>query len=572
MTSGPHAGNGEESIHAQKLVQTGIGGAAPASHAAVNIRGGATVGSLAGLAAAGANGGARSNGGSVGPGSAPAPAAEGRARELGSGAAKLFSEGQYRAAMARYAEAVRIQPAQAEYHFGLAVAALRADQRALVEPHLLEAARLKPDYAAAQDGLAQWYILAGDLAKALHHSAAAIRLEPQNHDFAIGRAYVLNAAGRVEEAWAAIEPLFARGDADPQATVLYTQLAQRLQPRREHEQRAAREVERTLAAPGLPAAGRTALHFAAAGLFDRLGRYDDAFAQARLGNDAGRRPYDPVAHSAWVSRQIDYFTPERLAALPRASHGNRRPVFIVGMPRSGTSLVEQILDSHPSVAGRGELRALGRIAGALDAADASAGSYPESLESISVRRANRLAADYLTLLEGGVDPAKATARYVTDKMPANLFGLGLAEVLLPGARVIHCVRNPLDTCLSCYMTYFAFGNEFSADLSHLGAYYRDCRRMMDHWKRVLGLRILDVRYEDVVLDAEGQARRMLEFLDLPWDDRCLRFHENPRRVGTASNDQVRRPLYASSIGRWKHYEHHLGDLIAALGGPATQRA
>jgi hypothetical protein len=156
-------------------------------------------------------------------------------------------------------------------------------------------------------------------------------------------------------------------------------------------------------------------------------------------------------------------------------------------------------------------------------------------------------------------------------MPGNLFGLGLAEVLLPGARVIHCVRNPLDTCLSCYMTYFAFGNEFSSDLSHLGAYYRDCRRMMEHWRRVLGLRILDVRYEDVVLDAEGQTRRMLEFLDLPWDDRCLRFHENARRVGTASNEQVRRPLYASSIGRWKHYEHHLTDLIAALGGPAGQK-
>ena len=235
---------------AKSLFKRASAAPAPASHAAVNIRGGAAVGSLAGLAAAGANGGARSNGGSVGPGLAAVPAAEGRARELASGAAKLFTEGQYRAAMARYAEAACLQPLQAEYHFGLAVAAMRADRACAVEPHLLESVRLKPDYAAAQDGLAEWYILAGDLAKARHHSAAAIRLDPENHDFAIGRAYVLNAAGRAEEAWAAIEPLFARGNADPQATVLYAQLAQRLQPRREHEQRAAREVERTLARAG----------------------------------------------------------------------------------------------------------------------------------------------------------------------------------------------------------------------------------------------------------------------------------------------------------------------------------
>jgi Flp pilus assembly protein TadD len=520
------------------------------------------------LAAASASATGAGNGNAASAGAAAA----GRARDLAASGAALFREGQYRAAMARYAEALRMDPSRAENHFGLAAAALRADQRSLVEPHLLEAARLKPEYAAAQDGLGQWYVLAGDLAKALHHSAAAIRMEPQNNDFAIGRAFVLNAAGRPGEAWAVIEPLLARGNADPQAAVLYAQLAQRLEPRREHQERAATELERVLGRPDLPANGRPALHFAAATLFDRLGRYDDAFAQARAGNAASRRPHDAAAHADWVSRQIRYFTPERLASLPRASHGNRRPLFIVGVPRSGTSLVEQILDSHPSVAGRGELRALGRIAGTLDAADGPAGAYPESLESISVRRANRLAGDYLALLEGGVDPAKAgTARYVTDKMPANLFGLGLAEVLLPGSRVIHCIRNPLDTCLSCYMTYFAFGNEFSADLSHLGAYYRDCRRMMEHWRRVLGLRILDVRYEDVVLDAEGQTRRMLEFLDLPWDDRCLRFHENPRRVGTASNEQVRRPLYASSIGRWKHYEHHLGDLIAALGGPASHK-
>ena len=138
--------------------------------------------------------------------------------------------------------------------------------------------------------------------------------------------------------------------------------------------------------------------------------------------------------------------------------------------------------------------------------------------------------------------------------------------------MIHCVRNAIDTCLSCYLTNFEQSNEFKFDLAHLGAYYRDYRRLMEHWKKVLTVPMLEVRYEDVVLDTEGQARRMMEFLDLPWDERCLNYHESDRRVRTASLDQVRRPIYTSSINRWKHYEKHLGALVAALGrgtGPGT---
>jgi hypothetical protein len=136
---------------------------------------------------------------------------------------------------------------------------------------------------------------------------------------------------------------------------------------------------------------------------------------------------------------------------------------------------------------------------------------------------------------------------------------------------MHCVRNPLDTCLSCYTNNFANGNEFAFDLSHLGAYYRDYQRLMEHWKQVLALPILDVRYEDVVLDTEAQVRRMLDFLELPWDERCLRFYENRRSVLTSSRDQVTRPIYVSSIGRWKFYEKHLNELIAALSTPAQSQ-
>jgi hypothetical protein len=145
--------------------------------------------------------------------------------------------------------------------------------------------------------------------------------------------------------------------------------------------------------------------------------------------------------------------------------------------------------------------------------------------------------------------------------------MGLISILFPESHVIHCTRDPLDTCLSCYLTSFSTGNEFAHDLRHLGRFYRSYRRFMEHWQKSLNFPMLTVRYEDVVSDLEGEVRRMLEFLDLPWEGSCLRFHQTPRSVATASREQVRRPLYASSVGRWRKYEKHLGPLKVALQDP-----
>jgi hypothetical protein len=176
---------------------------------------------------------------------------------------------------------------------------------------------------------------------------------------------------------------------------------------------------------------------------------------------------------------------------------------------------------------------------------------------MTAQDANELAAEYLRV----IDTVDDQATYVTDKTPMNVVMLGLVASLLPDIRVMHCIRDPRDTCLSCYLTDFATGNEFTRNLSDLACVYRDYQRQMAHWKRVLPLPILDVHYEDLIADQEGQTRRMLGFLNLPWDERCLRFHENRRLVGTASLDQVRKPIYATSVGRWKQYEKHLGELM-----------
>ena len=292
-----------------------------------------------------------------------------------------------------------------------------------------------------------------------------------------------------------------------------------------------------------------------------MGRHDEAFEHARRGKEGRRPAYDPAQTSQSVDRRIKYFTPKKLRRLPRASHGNRRPVFIIGMPRSGTTLVEQILASHSQVCGAGELRALPAICqSARSNLQASCKDYPELLDAMTPDIANELAEGYLSAI-AAIDQ---TATYVTDKMPDNFLLLGLIATLFPGSHVIHCRRDPLDTCLSCYMNYFAGGQVFSHDLTHLGAYYRDYERQMTHWREVLNFPVIEVRYENLVKDAANETRKLLAHLGLPWEDACLNFHRNRRPVLTPSCDQVRRPMYSSSVGRWKRYAKQLAPLMSAL--------
>jgi Flp pilus assembly protein TadD len=493
-----------------------------------------------------------------------APAARAR-REAARGEAFL-QRGQFQSALACFREAVTLAPQEAAYHVGLAGAAEGSGLEALVEHHGAEATRLAPDDARAHFLLGRTYYRNGKFSRGVEHSGRAVEVAPDRVDYVVLHGSLLLAAGRAREAAEALEPLLASGTTDRWVANLYARVA----PSIKQEARALEVVKRALLASNLSAdpSGKPLLHFAAATLLDRLGRHDEAFEQARLGNETVRTTasrHDPDAHSAWVSRKIKYFTRERVESLPRATHDSDRPVFILGMPRSGTTLVEQILACHPSVYPGGEMQSLRLVAKQSADADWAAGeSYPEYFDDLSLGHANRLAAKYLA----DIDALGRDARFVTDKQPLNFLILDMVELLFPRSRVIHCVRGPLDTCLSCYMTNFELHNPFKYDLGDLGRYYHDYARLMEHWKSVLTVPVLDVRYEDLVLDTRGQVRRMLEFLGLPWDDRCLRYYENERPVHTASVDQVRKPIYTASIGRWKHYEKHLRPLIDALGSSA----
>lgn len=465
--------------------------------------------------------------------------------------------GQFAEALVEYRAALRLWQHPA-FHFKLALAAWQLGERANAITHLLDAVRLDPNSVALRVELTRRLMMDGQVEAALQQSEIALSLGPDDQVARIFRATVLVDTGQPQAAWSVIRPMLRGPDTPIWAANIYARVAGAIGEEPEALELNLKVLERA------PAGREKApLHFTAAALLDKAGRYDEAFEQARLAHAANRRPYDPEPDDRYMDGLTRVFTKSMVRCLPRATHGNSRPVFIVGMPRSGTSLVEQILSSHPAVHGAGELNILQDIATGLNNAPWAEGEgFVGSLEQLSIRRANQLAARYLTEISRVND----TATYVTDKFPLNSRNLWLVQLLFPDAHIIHCVRDPLDTCLSCYMTDFASGNEYAQDFDTLCRFYHGHECLMRHWKRVLDVPILEVRYESVVENIERQTRRMLGFLRLPWDERCLRFYEHRRHVATASQAQVRRPIYRSSVARWRHYQRHLAPLIGRLAG------
>lgn len=417
-----------------------------------------------------------------------------------------------------------------------------------------QALRYDSQCVEAHHGMAEICLAAGQAEAAVSHARRAVELAPANLEIAVSLGFVLQADGREDEAWEVINPLLGQCDHCPRIAVLFARLAPKLGCL---EDALARVTQTLSGAKRRFAHEISSLHFAAATLLDKLGRYDEAFVHAGEAQKARGIRYDARAIERMVDHKISFFTPSRMRRLAHASLRSSKPVFIVGMPRSGTSLIEQVLACHPSVHGAGELDTLGSLASKRS----SHRTIPMSdWEDLSPDDVEYLASNYLAHLEA---LAPEAAR-ITDKQPFNFLNLELVALLFPGARVIHCQRNPLDTCLSCYLTEIPNGNPFTVDLHGLGHFYRQYQRLMRHWKQVLEIPVLEISYEQTVEDLEMQSRRMLAFLDLPWDAKCLKFHESRRLVATASNAQVREPLYRSSVDRWTQYAKYLGPLRTAL--------
>ena len=319
----------------------------------------------------------------------------------------------------------------------------------------------------------------------------------------------------------------------------------------------------------LPGDGQVRYWFTVGKMLEDVGRHDESFAAYAQGNRAkhAATPWDEAAHLDLQRRIVATFSRAKLArhAVPSSADGPT-PIFIVGMPRSGTSLLEQVLATLPGVHGAGEITWLAETLQSA-APDCGEGTFrfPESLENLSDAALLELGHRYVARIR----ELAPQSTHVVDKLPGNFMHIGLIHLMLPNARIVHAMRDPMDSCFSCFSRLFIGNNlGYTYNLGAVGRFWIAYHDLMQHWHAVLPPgRILDVPYESMVSDFENQARRVVEYLGLPWDDRCLGFHQNRRIVKTASVAQVRRPIYTGSVGRWRPFARHLGTLLEALGPP-----
>jgi len=325
-------------------------------------------------------------------------------------------------------------------------------------------------------------------------------------------------------------------------------------------------MEDLLASRRLGADDRILLEFALGKAWMDVGDAERAFAHLDVANRMKRASfaYDAEADIAWLAAIAEGLPAERLSELAGAGDPSEMPIFVVGMPRSGTTLVEQILASHPQIQGAGELLTLEEVIGRDWERDDLAETYLRRVAGITKPELASLGRAYVER----VSALAAGRARVVDKSPGNFRLAGLISLMLPGARIIHCRRDPIDTCLSCYARNFSGRVRYAFDQRELGHYYRAYQALMDHWRAVLPPeRFIEVDYEAVVGGLEGEARRLIAFCGLDWDPACLEFHATRRLVRTISVNQVRRPLYSSSVARWKPYERQLEALFYELKTP-----
>lgn len=312
----------------------------------------------------------------------------------------------------------------------------------------------------------------------------------------------------------------------------------------------------------IPPEGQVQLNNALGLEFEARKEYDRAFEFIERGNilRRGQEFYDRVENEEKIDLTIKAFTRQFLE--DNIGHGDPEPapIFIVGLPRSGSTLLEQILSSHSMVDGTFELGDLGRTLRSRPRLNTPPARYPTSIASIEADGFKRLGGEYIERTRRH----RGSRLFFTDKNPNNFVHVGLIHLILPNAKIINARRHPLDSCFGSYKQLFAQGQQFTYNLVELGEYYLQYQRLMDHWHEVLPGKVLDVQYEKVVADLEGQVRRILEYCGLDWEESCLRFHETNRSVKTASSEQVRRPLYSSAVNTWRHYESHLEALIEVL--------
>jgi tetratricopeptide (TPR) repeat protein len=420
------------------------------------------------------------------------------------------------------------------------------------------ALELEPDNPKAH------FLLAGTLAPAaLTYDAIAefertLELNPQHPGAWLGLGHALKTVGRQEEAIRAYREC-AR--LKPDNGEIYWSLANLKTYRLSDDD--VRYMQERVDSGKLRSNSEVNFLFALGKACEDRGDYEQAWKHYVAGNHKRRQEewYDPVHTQVLNEAIMDVFNAELLKEKAGAGSTDSAPIFIVGLPRSGSTLLEQILASHTRVEGTAELPYLGRVVSSLSRNRADGINYPAAVRELDPENLQALGNDYLRMAR--MHRVQGRPRFI-DKMPNNFPHVGLLALILPNARVIDARRHPVDACVSCYRQLFARGQPFTYDLVDIGEYYLQYQKMMDHWHAVLPDRVLTVQYEELIADFEPQVRRLLEFCDLPWEHNCLQFYDTDRPVRTASSQQVRRPISSTAVGRWRNYEAHLGDLLEVL--------
>jgi tetratricopeptide (TPR) repeat protein len=471
----------------------------------------------------------------------------------------LREQGRRDDAIACYRKALILAPDFAEAHANLGDVlcekGLPAEAIACYE-HAIAA---RPDYALAYHNLGNALYSLGRLDEAIDWQRKTIALDPECVSAHGNLGNALQEQGQLEAAWHEYETVVHLA---PRRGISHYALATTGRVRLDSPHFA--QMQALGADIGsLPVEDQIFLHFALANVYAGGGEHAKAFQHQLAGNRLKRDTisYDERGALATLKHLSTVFTKDVLESGSRHGTASQVPVFVVGMPRSGTTLIEQVLASHPDVFGAGELSYMPNLLHQERIPDGTA-SFAEALAALKTQGLGSLGSAYLERLRAHAPEA---ARIV-DKAPDNYMRIGFIRLALPQARIIHVRRDPVDTCLSCFSKLFAGSLPYAYDLGELGRYYRAYEGVMAHWREVLPPgAMLEVQYEDLVADLEGQARRMLAYLDLPWDDRCLSFHKTRRTVQTASVTQVRQPLYKSSVGRWHVYGDMARPLLDALG-------
>jgi tetratricopeptide (TPR) repeat protein len=473
--------------------------------------------------------------------------------------AALRDQGHLQDAIASCREAIRLNPNIAEAHSTLGVALRELDKLDEAIAAQREAVRINPRFAVAHCNLGGTLSEQSKLEEAVTAYRQAISLQP-DYDIAyanLGQA--LTHLGKISEARTAFEHairlaphkiMYRRHLGD---LIRFTSADPHLKYLEKLTQNGA----------ALAVENQIECHFALGKAYEDIGRYDLAFRHLLDGNALKRRQvsYAEAATLGFFDRVRAAFTSRLVEKFNRVGNPSTAPIFVIGMPRSGTTLIEQILASHPLVFGAGELKDFERAVKGILAAAGSAMEYPEAVAGMKGRDFGALGATYVAQI-GLLAPSAAR---IVNKMPHNYLFAGLIHLALPNASIIHAVRDPIDTCVACFSKLFADKMSYAYDLAELGRYYRGYQAVMSHWQRVLPPgRILEVKYEDVVADLEGQARRLVVHCGLEWAPRCVDFHQTSRPVRTASAVQVRQPIYNDSVARWRRYESSLRPLLAEL--------